>query len=52
MLATLKANQAYLLNYVELAVIVEVKDLGVTVDSSLNFDVHVRQTVATWRELL
>ena len=39
-----------LLNNAELAVVVEMKDLGVTVDSRLNFDVHIRQTVR--RELL
>ena len=35
-----------LLNNAELAVVVEVRYLGVTVDSRLTFDVPIRQTVA------
>jgi hypothetical protein len=41
-----QSKSSILLNNAELVVVVEVKDLDVTVDFRLNSDAHIRQTVA------
>jgi len=49
-----QSKHSLLLNNAELDVVVEVKDLGVTVESHLNFDVYIHQAVtrALWELIL
>jgi len=41
-----QSKHSLVLNDAEMAIVAEVQDLGVIVDSRLNFDTHIRQAVA------
>jgi len=47
MLATHKANLSLVLNDAEMAIVAEIKDLGVIAGSRHNFDTYIHQAVVS-----